>query len=196
MFSRTIFFSRRSRRVSKERPKTATLPHPQVLDETLKDKVAILDQVCWYQGLTVTQYPPATRCYFCYLTWPNSVLKIAGNPKYGITRYLGIPDISINPKYRVIPLIPEIPGNTQKTRPKPAWYWKKTTRQALTGIFSNISKTRWPFRHRKYLSQPSQLAIVYFLLSSWCLFLQRECQILACYGQFWLFCREFTHYLV
>ena len=48
MFTRTIFFSRRSRRVSKERPKTATLPHPQVLDETLKDKVAILDQVCWY----------------------------------------------------------------------------------------------------------------------------------------------------
>ena len=45
MFSRTISFSRRSRRVSKERPKTATLPHPQVLDETLKDKVAILDLV-------------------------------------------------------------------------------------------------------------------------------------------------------
>ena len=35
------FYSRRSRRVSKERPKTATLPHPQVLDETLKDKVTL-----------------------------------------------------------------------------------------------------------------------------------------------------------
>lgn len=30
---------RRARRASRERPKTATLPHPNILDETLKDKV-------------------------------------------------------------------------------------------------------------------------------------------------------------
>ena len=30
---------RRTRRASRERPKTATLPHPNILDETLKDKV-------------------------------------------------------------------------------------------------------------------------------------------------------------
>lgn len=30
---------RRLRKASRERPKTATLPHPNILDETLKDKV-------------------------------------------------------------------------------------------------------------------------------------------------------------
>ena len=31
--------SRRRKRMSRERPKTATLSHPNILDETLKDKV-------------------------------------------------------------------------------------------------------------------------------------------------------------
>ena len=56
MFTGTIFFSRRSRRVSKERPKTATLPHPQVLDETLKDKVAILDLVAGIRAQRVLDH--------------------------------------------------------------------------------------------------------------------------------------------
>ena len=69
MFSRTIFFSRRSRRVSKERPKTATLPHPQVLDETLKDKVAILDLVAGIRAQRVPDTCPLPNISFDH--WPE-----------------------------------------------------------------------------------------------------------------------------
>ena len=87
MFSRTIFFSRRSRRVSKERPKTATLPHPQVLDETLKDKVAILDLVAGIRAQRVLDHRLLPGVIFLHdltrFSFENHL--VAGNPKYGIT---------------------------------------------------------------------------------------------------------------
>ena len=52
---------------------------------------------------------PISACYPVLFLLPDLTQfsfenhRVAGNPKYGITRYLGIPDISVNPKYRIFP---------------------------------------------------------------------------------------------
>ena len=52
---------------------------------------------------------PIPACYLVLFLLPDLTQfsfenhRVAGNPKYGITRYLGIPDISVNPKYRIFP---------------------------------------------------------------------------------------------